>query len=159
MRLSSIKGETMKLKSLLFAVCFGLAGHAVAANQHLHPKANEVNNKNTISKPSMLPRACEIEIINDSYTDVNVFGTFDDGAPLSPFTVYRFDAPHYISLYYYGYCHNGMVVGIENARFPYDLIYKAWTNTYSTVRVVPYLAKGLNKSEKDKNVKVEVTTK
>ncbi|KTD06113.1 hypothetical protein Lgra_2890 [Legionella gratiana] len=149
----------MKLKSLLFAICFGLFGHAVAANQHMHPKANEVdNNKNAASKPSMLPGYCEIEVINESYTDVYVDGFFDDNAYLKPFRVFSFDAPHYISLYYYGACHYGMQLRVASAGSPY-FIYDRWTTVGSTVHIVPYLANALNKSENDKNVKVEVTTK
>ncbi|KTD60267.1 hypothetical protein Lsan_2045 [Legionella santicrucis] len=151
----------MKLKSLLFAICFGLFGHAVAANQHMHPKANEVdNNKNSVSRPSMLPGYCQIEVINRSYDDVYVYGIFDDGIGLPAFMVPSFDSPHYIDLFYYGYCHSGMRVTIESIRFPYNVvIYDQFTTVNSTVRIVPYLANGLNKSENDKNVKVEVTAK
>ena len=153
----------MKLKSLLVAICFSLVGHAFAANQHLHPKANEVdNNKSSVAaKPSMLPGYCEIELINSTYNDVNVYGTFDDGAPLMPFRMYSFESPHYISLFYYGYCHSGMRITIESIQFPYNVvIYDAWTYANSTVRVVPYLNKGINgKDSKDKTIKVEVSAK
>ncbi|ARB91981.1 hypothetical protein [Legionella longbeachae] len=149
----------MKLKSFLFAVCFGLFGHAVAANQHMHPNANEVNNKNVTSKPSMLPGYCEIEVRNSSYEAVFVDGFFDDRAYLQPFVIPVNDDSHFISLYYRGSCHYSMQLRVAPVSSPYYFIYDQWTRVGSTVHIVPYLANGLNKSDNDKKIKVEVTTK
>lgn len=155
----------MKLKSLVFGLCLSLVGHAFAANQHLHPKANEVNNTNknsVVAQASMYPGNCEIEVINSHYNHVWVYGTFDDGTYLNSFKVYAGDAPHYIGLYYYGYCHAGMNLTIEEIKFPLNrIIYTAWTSTQSTVRIVPpYLTNNLNgKNDSDKSAKVEVAKK
>ncbi|AWN73692.1 hypothetical protein LEAN103870_13520 [Legionella anisa] len=141
----------MKLKSLLFALCFCLIGQVFAANAHLHPKATEADkNHKSAGKSTMYPGYCEIEIINNSIDNVRVYGSFDDGAPLDPFTIFYYDAPHYISLYYYGYCHSGMNLLIQG---PYGTIYSGWTNVNSTVRIVNYLNKGV------KGDKVEITAK
>ena len=137
MPLSSPKGETMKLKSLLFVICLSLFGQVFAANLHLNPKA-DVADKKSIAKESMYPGYCQIELINDSYTDVFVYGTFDDGSTID-FNIYRYEAPHYISLYYYFYCHSGMYLTIQSA---YGVVYSGWTNVDSTVRIVPFLNKG-----------------
>lgn len=129
----------MKIKSVLFACCLGLMGTAVAGNRHTHPKA-DVNNasvsaeKNT--KNAMSPRYCEIELVNNSYDNVTVYGQFDDGSTLSPFNLYtgEYDS---ISLDYYGYCHRDMYLDIVT--FSGYHIYSGYTRSGSTVRIVPYL--------------------
>ena len=122
----------MKLKSLLFIVCFSFITNIFAANLHLHPKAaNE--DKKTIQKGITYPGYCQIELINQSYTDVRVFGTFDDGSTID-FDMYRYESPHYISLYYNFYCHNGMYLTIQS---PFYTLYSGWTDVNSTIRIVP----------------------
>lgn len=132
------QGLIMKLKSLIFSVCVALGFPAFANTPHLHPEAN----KDTASAntPNLkVPGFCEIEVVNNSFDDVTVYGLFDDGAPLRPFTVYAYEMPHYISLYYYGYCHAGMQIAVDTRDgFP---IYSRYTLTNSTVYIVPYLAK------------------
>ncbi|KTD32048.1 hypothetical protein E3983_03665 [Legionella israelensis] len=124
----------MKLKTFLLICCFSLASNLFAANLHKHPKADDPASK-PAEKKLMSPGYCEIEIINDSYDNVSVHGTFDDGTYVD-FTVYRYEAPHYISLYYYGYCHPDMYLDIYT---PYAKIYSGYTRVNSTVRIVPYL--------------------
>lgn len=141
----------MKLKSVLFAICLSLIGQAFAANVHLNPKAEEADKK-SVAKEAMYPGYCEIEIINDSPTNISVFGTFDDGSSIA-FDIYRFDAPHYISLYYYGYCHGGMYLTIQ---YLYGTIYSSWTNVGSTIHIVPYLAKNAKAGQ---SLKAEVTSR
>lgn len=131
------KGKTMKLKSLLFVVCLGLFSNLFAANEHVHPKADAADRK-TISKSTMYPGYCQIELINDSFTDVYVYGTFDDGTTVN-FSIYRYEAPHYINLFYYFYCHTGMYLTVQS---PYGVVYSGWTNVDSTVHIVPFFAKG-----------------
>lgn len=126
----------MKLKSLLFLICFSLFNTVFAANLHMHPKADDADKK-SIQKSLTYPGYCQIEIINDSFTDVRVFGTFDDGSTVD-FNIYRFESPHYISLFYNFYCHSSMYITIQS---PYYTIYSAWTNVNSTIRIVPYLNK------------------
>ncbi len=135
----------MKLKSILFVLCFSLFTNVFAANTHLHPKAN-VADKKSISKNLTYPGYCQIEIINDSFTDIKVFGTFDDGTTTA-FDIYRFEYPHYISLYYYLYCHSGMYLNIIS---PFGTVYSGWANVNSTIRIVPYL---------NKQAKAKITTR
>lgn len=142
----------MKLKSLLFIVCFSLFTNVFAANVHLHPKA-DTEDKKTIQKGVTYPGYCQIEIINDSFTDVRVYGTFDDGSTVD-FNIYRFESPHYISLFYNFYCHSGMYITIQS---PYYTIYSGWTNTNSTIRVVPYLKAGVKQDAGQ--AKAEVSTR
>ena len=135
----------MKLKSLIFIVFLGLFTNSFATNMHLHPKA-ENTDKKEITKKLTYPGFCEIEIINDSFSDLRVSGTFDDGTGLD-FYIYRYEAPHYISLFYYGYCHSGMYLTVQT---PFYTVYSDWTNAYDSIRVVPYL--------KNK-IKAEVSTR
>lgn len=140
------QGEIMKLKSMLFVLCFSLLANVFAANVHFNPKMQN-EDKKTVEKGISYPGYCQIEIINDSFTDVRVYGTFDDGASLD-FSIYRYESPHYISLFYYGYCHSGMYITIQS---PFYTIYSGWTNVNSTIRIVPYLknqANGLNNQAK-----------
>ncbi|MBI2786076.1 MAG: hypothetical protein HYX60_07140 [Legionella longbeachae] len=132
----------MKLKSLLFAICFSLIGHVFAANIHLNPKADAADKKSVATK-RMYPGYCQIEIINESLTDIFVYGTFDDNSTVS-FPIYYREYPHYISLFYYTYCHNGMYLEITS---PYGTIYSGWTNVNSTVRIVPYLNRGVKSAK------------
>lgn len=58
---------------------------------------------------------CEIEVVNSSYRTIRVYGTYLNGDVLSPFWIYPYEYPHYISLYnYYGYCDPGMYVYIDS---------------------------------------------
>lgn len=82
---------------------------------------------------------CEIAIVNTMHDDVIVHGTFDDGHPLAVFRIHSGDAPHYVSLYYSGYCHSGMHLTVEDIHPSHHrIIYNAWTRTGSTVRTVPH---------------------
>jgi hypothetical protein len=122
----------MKLKSLLFVLSMGLLTQAFATNVHMHPKAD----KPSMSKGVNYPGYCEIEVINDSYSDAHIYGTFDDHSN-TKFDVPRYDSAHYINLFYYFYCHDGMFITIEtNAG---GVIGWGWVDTNTTVRIVPYL--------------------
>lgn len=124
----------MKLKSLVFVICLSLLGTVFAANVHLNPKADAADKK-SVAKEMMYPGYCQIEIINSSFTDVYVYGTFDDGSTVD-FGIYRYEAPHYVSLFYYFYCHSGMYLTIQS---PYGVVYSSWTSVDSTIQIVPYL--------------------
>lgn len=128
----------MKLKSITMGCLVALCSSAYAANNHVHPE--DKSGEKAAAAPAVQAKYagfCEIEIINQSYDDVRVSGTFDDGYPLQPFTIYSYEAPHYISLFYYGYCHYGMNLYIDSY-YGYTL-YAAYTPRESTVRIVPYL--------------------
>ncbi|STX52183.1 Uncharacterised protein [Legionella busanensis] len=132
------KGVIMKVKSLLLACCLGLLSTAYAENRHVHPKVEALKTEAvSAAKKAMAPGFCEIEIINNSYDNVTVYGRFDDGSSLAPFNVYSFEAPHYIDLYYYGYCHRDMYLDIVT--FSGYHIYSGYTRSETTVRIVPYL--------------------
>lgn len=150
----------MKLKTIALGSLLALVSSAYADNQHVHPQ-----DKNTVNTAAPMVKAnyagyCEIEIINQSYDDVRVNGTFDDGMPLDPFTIYSFEAPHYINLFYYGYCHYGMNIFIDSY-YGYNL-YSGYTTRESTVRIVPYLRQNANMDADVKTnvkAKVEVSTR
>ncbi len=140
----------MKLRSFLCVIFFSLSSHAFAAHLHLNPNANEAD-KSSAPKATMYPGYCQIEVINNSSNYIRVTGFFDDSTYLDPFTIFAFEAPHYISLYYYGYCHAGMNLSILS---PYGaVIYSSWTDVHSTIRIIDYLKNGI------KGVKAEIATK
>ena len=125
----------MALRSLLLIFCFALMNVAFADNRHVYPKADahadKANNK------AFLPGYCQIEIINSSFDHVTVYGVFDDGLPLTPFNVTSFGSPHYISLYYYNYCHSDMYLDVVT--FSGYHIYSGITRTNTSLRIIPYL--------------------
>jgi hypothetical protein len=127
----------MKFKTIALSCLFAFASSAYATTHHVHPQDNAATEKVMPGVKAKYAGYCEIEIINRSYDDVRVNGVFDDGSPLASFTVYSFEAPHYISLFYYGYCHYGMNLYIDSY-YGYNL-YSAFTTRESTVRIVPYL--------------------
>lgn len=137
----------MKLKTLIFGLCVGLCSSVFAVSQTPLAQANKADDR-VPSKNVSYPGYCEIEIINNSFDDIRVYGVYDDGATMIPFNMYSFEAPHYIPLYYYGYCHAGMNLYIDT--FSGYHVYAGYTERRTTIRVVPYLANQL---------KAEVSTK
>lgn len=127
----------MKLKLFIVGLGMSLCSVVFAANEHVHPDAQK--RANTPASGMTWPSYCEIEIVNRSLDDVTVSGIFDDGIPLQSFNVYSFEQPHYISLYYYGYCHAGMDLDIHT--FYGDYIYSGYTPVGRTIRIVSYLGK------------------
>jgi hypothetical protein len=131
----------MSLKKAFLGCVMAFVSTAYADNHHSYPEAaNAQGNKlQATAQPVKAKYAgyCEIEIINNSFGDVRVSGVFDDGTPLYPFTVYSFESPHYISLFYYGYCHAGMNLYIDNY-YGYN-IYSGYTRAEATVRIYPFL--------------------
>ncbi len=128
----------MKFKKTLIGCMLALFSSAYADNHHIHPQQGNTSSENQM--PSLQAKYagfCEIEIINQSYDDIRVNGVFDDGMPIEPFTIYSYESPHYISLYYYGYCHYGMNLYIDSF-YGYNL-YSGFTTRESTIRIVPYL--------------------
>lgn len=125
----------MKLKSCVLMCSLALASSAYAGNVHFHPKANEATPQ--APKGLQMPGYCQIEVINDSYSDVRVYGMFDDQSSMEPFNIRSYDSPHYINLYYYGSCHPGMNVNITTM-YGYPL-YNSFTSVHKTVRVIPYI--------------------
>lgn len=91
--------------------------------------------------------------INDAYTNVTVYGRYDDGVPMIPFNIYSGEYTHYIDLYYNGYCHSGMYLSIVT--FSGYTVFSGYVFSGDTLHIVPY-AQGKNpkvKVEKTKEVK------
>lgn len=135
----------MKLKTFVLVCLLGLSSSLFAANQHIHANAQGTTEPaagamSQAPKKMGWPGYCEIEIINSSYDDVRVYGVFDDGIALEPFSIYSYESPHYISLYYYGYCHDGMDIYIDT--FYGAHVYAGYVRRYSTIRVVPSMFGG-----------------
>ncbi len=135
----------MKFKALFWLSCLLCSMSTFAdQNHHVYPEI-----ESSISKPHQdglkWPGYCEIEVINDSYTSVRVYGVFDDGVMLRPFTIYTYEYPHYISLYYYGYCHYGMDLYVDTLS-GYRL-YAGYTTANTTIHIVPYMMKEKPKVE------------
>lgn len=137
----------MKIKSLILVCCLNLCSSVFADNKHMHPSIDSIKDR-PITAEMKWPGYCEIEIINQSYDDVRVFGVFDDGTTMQPFNIYSYESPHYISLFYYGYCHAGMDLDIDS--FGGYHLYGSYTRRQSTIRIVPYLA---NKAKVEVQVK------
>ena len=130
-----------------------LASSVYASNHHTYPnnnqqdKATEVQDKKT-ENPDKSVQAnyagyCEIEIVNNSFKDVWVSGVYDDGTYLSPFSIYSFEQPHTISLYYsdygygYPYCHYGMNIYIET--FGGYYVYSGYTTRETSIYIYPFM--------------------
>ncbi|MFC3908719.1 hypothetical protein ACFORL_06465 [Legionella dresdenensis] len=127
----------MKLKSLLFVCLFSMLSSVFADSRHVHPKADAGENKSAAVKNAFLPGYCEIEIANYSERNVTVYGTFDDNSTMTPFNIYSGETPHYISLYYYGYCHASMWLDIYTFRG--QRVYAGYTGPGQTVTIYDLL--------------------
>ena len=124
----------MKLKSLMFLSCLCFLPSAFASNNHLfHPKAN--SNETSLPTPKSAG-VCDIEIINDSFDDIRVYGRFDDGSALIPFVIKHWGAPIYVSLFYYGACHLGMDFYIETTDGKHK--YNGFTPVGKTIKIKSY---------------------
>ena len=130
----------MKLRLVVLGLCVSLCASLFAGNQHGYPEENSASTASSPKKVSW-PGYCEIEVINNSYDDVRVYGVFDDGVLLQPFNIYSFEAAHYISLFYYGYCHAGMNLYIDTWSGYH--VYSGYTPIRTTIHVVPYLTNQL----------------
>jgi hypothetical protein len=83
---------------------------------------------------SAYPGHCQIEIVNDSHENVTVHVTFEDGSSAS-FQMRTYEPPHYVDLFFYGYCHSHAHVRVSDSK---HVLYDGWTNVHSTIRIVPY---------------------
>lgn len=117
------------MKKIMCAVLCSLTllSPAFADPIHQHPQA----------KPDALKAlpfgSCEIEIVNNTFDDIYVYGRFDDGTYLAPFTIKHWGAPQFVSLFFYGYCHLGMDFYIETAGGNYK--YSGFTPVGKTIQV------------------------
>lgn len=117
------------LKACVSAALFGtaLSLSAQSADVHYHPKSSPklVKKIAQSAEPAMQsvkpnwPGPCEVEIVNQRYEDIIVSGSFEDGAPMSPFVYYSYSGPHYVSLIYPDpngmvTCHGSIYLNIIN---------------------------------------------
>lgn len=136
------------MKKFLVSLLFACSVTGVQANtpMHLHPSVGTAPQTLTGEK-TLLPGFCDVELINQSFTLVDVYGTFDDGAPMRPFTLYPgSENRQYISLYYASpgqpaYCHSGIYLSIFRTEDNYPL-YNAYTSVHSTIYVTSYFNRG-----------------
>ena len=133
----------MRLKSLFLGLCIGVFSTVHAANTHLHPQANDADKKVSATQGSKTVNFCGIEISNTSNYTVHVSGVFDDNTRLDDFNVYPYEVPHFIDLYYYGYCHASMYIRIQSNVYPYYILYDGQAPVGTTLRVVDSLANAL----------------
>lgn len=123
----------MKLNAVVLGCMMGFSSALIAAPQHMHTQ--KADSKLTSSYAPTWANDCEIEIINRSYVDVRVSGMFDDGESLRPFITYSFGVPEYITLYYDGYCHDGMELDIDSVYGRH--IYAGYVRGGQTVTIRP----------------------
>lgn len=135
----------MRLKSLLFVICMSFVTSIFATSVHQHPKAN-LQEKSAKAQSVKKLGSCDIVIINRSYMDLYVQGTFDDYTSIG-FPIYRYDGPHIIDMYYDYYCHPYMDLLITS---PYGVVFQTTARVGSSIFIEPYLAN---------QVKVKVTNK
>ncbi|ARG96893.1 hypothetical protein [Legionella micdadei] len=146
----------MKFKTLLLAGCLSVFSSAYADHSHTYPQTSkEAAAKSAAKKGAAYPEDyCTIEIYNNSYDGVWVYGTFDDGTRMESFYIPPRDIPHYIHLDYYdsryGYvfCHPGMYITIEDYRG--RTLYSRWTTPGTPLEVRPYFNNQLQVETKKK---------
>lgn len=130
----------MKLKFIIAFCLMALFNFAFAATQHAHSQKDSSVVKKTVKSISW-PGSCGIEIINRSYEPVQVYGQFDDGEGLS-FSILPYDPSHFISLYYYGYCHYDMYINITTFNgYP---VFSGYPRVGSTIEIVSMFNKQLS---------------
>ena len=116
------------LGALLLSLLLQPAGAVSVSSQNIHRSASQ------LEAPSLLGD-CYIELANDSFSNVTVYGRYDDGVPLIPFTIYSYEYSHYIDMFNNGYCHSGMYLSIVT--FSGYTIFSGYVFTGSTVHIVP----------------------
>lgn len=87
-----------------------------------------------VASASAYPGHCQIEIVNDSHEGVTVHVTFDEGSATN-FQMHSLDTPHYVDLYFHGYCQAHAHVRVSDSK---HVLYDGWANVHSTIRIVPY---------------------
>ena len=99
------------MMSILFCIVI-FPGYAQSKNMHVFQLDSTKKKTQEALNIKAVP-TCLIKISNDSHDDILVYGNFDDGTPLEPFIIYAYENPHFISLFYYNFCHAGMDIGID----------------------------------------------
>jgi hypothetical protein len=122
----------MKLKSLMVSLCLSACSVAFAGQQSF----TQVNGSDPLpaSKHLSVPGYCEVEVINQSYDNITVYGTYENGVSIEPFSMYQYDTYH-IPLYYNYTCSDKIYVDIVTFKGVH--IYSAWTRVGQILRIVP----------------------
>ncbi len=118
----------MKPVTLFFVCILCLCSSVFATNRHFPQQAG-----NQSVRGVMWDDECEVEILNHSFMDIRVSGVYDDGSVLYPFNVYSFEPAHYITLYFNGYCHDGIDLDIDTLQGVH--IYGNYARRGATVRI------------------------
>lgn len=120
----------MLLKTVLFIYAICSLSVGFAQNHDVHQNAKELNSSNAnVTSPGI----CDIEIINDSFDDIRVYGRFDDFTYLNTFTMPHWGTPQYVSLFYSGFCHPGMDFYIETIEGKHK--YNGFTPVGKTIKI------------------------
>ena len=99
----------MKFKALFVAMGFSLITSVSAESNHFYFDAKKPT---TVA----MPYYCEIEIDNNSFNDVVIYGVTQDGRTMPPTRLNHFSPPYYIYLgFSNGFCPNnqGMMLYID----------------------------------------------
>lgn len=120
----------MKKNIFIFLCGLGLLSPALADSTHQHLQTKSESNSNV---QTLLPGACAIEVVNNSFDDIRVYGRFEDGTYLTPFIIKHWGAPQSISLLYYGSCHLGMDFYIETVAGNYK--YSGFTPVGKIIKI------------------------
>tara|TARA_Y100000588_G_scaffold391249_1_gene499290 strand:- start:1288 stop:1695 length:408 start_codon:yes stop_codon:yes gene_type:complete len=128
------------MKKIVFLLVFMVlnAQTGFAAEPHKHPMASQPE-KLQNAKTNYWPGSCEININNQSYDPITVYGLFDDGQSIT-FNIFPGEPPHAISLFYYGACHYEMFINITT--FNGYNIYSNYTAVDSKIEVWPGYFRG-----------------
>jgi len=120
-------------KNIFVILCgLGLLSQGFADVPHQHSNA-ATNGSTSAGQNTIVPGACEIEIVNNSFDDINIYGRFEDGTYLTPFIIKHWGVPQTVSLYYYGSCHQGMDFYIETAGGNYK--YSGFTPVGKVIKI------------------------
>ncbi|NBX85612.1 MAG: hypothetical protein EBQ95_08430 [Gammaproteobacteria bacterium] len=120
------------MKNWILALAVSLiasTSFATSSQYHLYPNSKIEDIPKSSKNASKSAPTCLIKITNDSHDDILVYGTFDDGTPLQPFIIYAYESSHYISLFYYGFCHAGMDINIDTTSGLRLYNQYTWVNT------------------------------
>lgn len=133
----------MKLKTVIALLISVLCLNVYASRVHNFHSTHPATQK---SQGLTAPRPCEIELVNQTFSPVNVHIAYDDGG--EDWAILYANDPLYIDLYYApgGYCQAGAGVYIEtNTGRP---IFNQYVLDGQTVTVDPYLLKQKNNLKK-----------
>ncbi|MCX7114863.1 MAG: hypothetical protein NTW08_02980 [Gammaproteobacteria bacterium] len=138
--LSKIEETIVRIFGYAMVLACALFNQAFAGEMNYHgysptpSQSSSLTEAPTDVKPKIFGN-CYVEIVNDSFSHVTVYGRYDDGVPLVPFDVYSYEYSHWIDMFYNGYCHSGMYLSVVT--FSGYTIFSGYVFTGSTIHIVP----------------------